>query len=26
MAVPITFFIFSQSRIIETMATSGMKD
>ncbi|MCL1863763.1 MAG: carbohydrate ABC transporter permease [Defluviitaleaceae bacterium] len=26
MAVPVTFFIFSQSRIIETMATSGMKD
>ena len=26
MAVPITFFIFAQSRIIETMATSGMKD
>ena len=26
MAVPITFFVFSQSRIIETMATSGMKD
>lgn len=26
MAVPITFFIFSQSKIIETMATSGMKD
>jgi ABC-type glycerol-3-phosphate transport system permease component len=26
MVVPITFFIFSQSRIIETMATSGMKD
>jgi ABC-type glycerol-3-phosphate transport system permease component len=25
-AVPITFFIFSQSKIIETMATSGMKD
>ncbi|MCL1878478.1 MAG: carbohydrate ABC transporter permease [Defluviitaleaceae bacterium] len=25
-AVPITFFIFAQSRIIETMATSGMKD
>ncbi|MCL2048012.1 MAG: carbohydrate ABC transporter permease [Defluviitaleaceae bacterium] len=26
MAVPITFFVFSQSKIIETMATSGMKD
>jgi len=26
MAVPITFFIIFQSRIIETMATSGMKD
>ena len=26
MAVPITFFIFAQTRIIETMATSGMKD
>jgi ABC-type glycerol-3-phosphate transport system permease component len=26
MAVPITFFIFSQGKIIETMATSGMKD
>jgi ABC-type glycerol-3-phosphate transport system permease component len=26
MAVPITFFIFAQSKIIETMATSGMKD
>jgi len=26
MSVPITIFIFSQSRIIETMATSGMKD
>lgn len=26
MSVPITLFIFSQSRIIETMATSGMKD
>ena len=26
MAVPITFFIVSQSKIIETMATSGMKD
>jgi ABC-type glycerol-3-phosphate transport system permease component len=26
MAVPITFFIFSQSKIIETMTTSGMKD
>jgi ABC-type glycerol-3-phosphate transport system permease component len=26
MSVPITFFIFSQSKIIETMATSGMKD
>jgi ABC-type glycerol-3-phosphate transport system permease component len=26
MSVPITFFIFSQSRIIETMTTSGMKD
>jgi ABC-type glycerol-3-phosphate transport system permease component len=26
MAVPITFFIFSQSKIIETMSTSGMKD
>jgi len=25
-AVPITFFIVSQSKIIETMATSGMKD
>ena len=25
-AVPITFFIFAQSKIIETMATSGMKD
>jgi len=26
MAVPVTLFIFSQSRIIETMATSGMKE
>ncbi|GGG23705.1 carbohydrate ABC transporter permease [Paenibacillus abyssi] len=26
MSVPISLFIFSQSRIIETMATSGMKD
>jgi ABC-type sugar transport system, permease component len=26
MSVPITLFIFSQSRIIETMATSGMKE
>lgn len=26
MAVPITFFIVSQSKIIETMSTSGMKD
>lgn len=26
MMVPITLFVFSQSRIIETMATSGMKD
>ncbi|HEX7056899.1 MAG TPA: carbohydrate ABC transporter permease [Bacilli bacterium] len=26
MSVPIVLFIFSQSRIIETMATSGMKD
>jgi len=26
MAVPITFFIISQSNIIETMATSGMKE
>jgi len=26
MMVPITFFVFSQSRIIETMTTSGMKD
>jgi len=26
MSVPITIFVFSQSRIIETMATSGMKD
>ncbi|XEC97718.1 carbohydrate ABC transporter permease [Paenibacillus tarimensis] len=26
MSVPILFFIFAQSRIIETMATSGMKD
>ena len=26
MSVPITFFIFSQSHIIETMTTSGMKD
>lgn len=26
MSVPICLFIFSQSRIIETMATSGMKD
>lgn len=26
MIVPITFFIFSQSKIIETMATSGMKE
>ena len=26
MAVPVTIFIFSQSRIIETMASSGMKD
>lgn len=26
MSVPIALFVFSQSRIIETMATSGMKD
>ena len=26
MMVPITFFIISQSKIVETMATSGMKD
>jgi len=26
MAVPILFFVFSQSQILETMATSGMKD
>jgi len=26
MAVPITFFIISQTKIIETMATSGMKE
>ncbi|MBB3114631.1 ABC-type glycerol-3-phosphate transport system permease component [Paenibacillus phyllosphaerae] len=26
MSVPITLFVLSQSRIIETMATSGMKD
>lgn len=26
MSVPITLFVFAQSRIIETMATSGMKD
>ncbi|MFD0710704.1 carbohydrate ABC transporter permease [Paenibacillus sp. GCM10027626] len=26
MSVPITLFVFFQSRIIETMATSGMKD
>jgi ABC-type glycerol-3-phosphate transport system permease component len=26
MAVPVTFFIVSQSQMIETMATSGMKD
>jgi len=26
MVVPVTLFIFMQSRIIETMATSGMKD
>ncbi|UVI31981.1 carbohydrate ABC transporter permease [Paenibacillus spongiae] len=26
MSVPITLFVFSQSRIIQTMATSGMKD
>jgi ABC-type glycerol-3-phosphate transport system permease component len=26
MIVPITFFIVSQSKIIETMATSGMKE
>jgi ABC-type glycerol-3-phosphate transport system permease component len=26
MSVPITLFMFSQSRIIETMATSGMKE
>lgn len=26
MSVPITIFVFSQSRIIETMATSGMKE
>ena len=26
MMVPVTFFIFTQSRIIETMTTSGMKD
>jgi len=26
MAVPITVFIVSQSQVLETMATSGMKD
>ncbi len=26
MAVPILFFVFSQSQILETMATSGLKD
>ncbi|MBR6215669.1 MAG: carbohydrate ABC transporter permease, partial [Spirochaetaceae bacterium] len=26
LAVPIIFFIFSQSQILETMATSGLKD
>jgi len=26
MLVPIVFFIFSQSQIMETMATSGLKD
>jgi ABC-type glycerol-3-phosphate transport system permease component len=26
MMVPVTFFIITQSKIIETMATSGMKD
>jgi ABC-type glycerol-3-phosphate transport system permease component len=26
MSVPITLFVFTQSKIIETMATSGMKD
>lgn len=26
MIVPVTFFVFSQSRIVETMATSGMKE
>ena len=26
MSVPIVFFIFSQSQIMETMATSGLKD
>ncbi|MNL85167.1 hypothetical protein D3C87_2133870 [compost metagenome] len=26
MSVPITLFVFSQSQIIETMATSGMKE
>jgi len=26
MMVPVTFFVFSQSKIIETMTTSGMKD
>ncbi|MDR2657096.1 MAG: carbohydrate ABC transporter permease, partial [Oscillospiraceae bacterium] len=25
-AIPITFFLFAQSRILETMTTSGMKD
>ena len=26
MTVPIVFFIFSQSQIMETMASSGLKD
>jgi ABC-type glycerol-3-phosphate transport system permease component len=26
MMVPVTFFVISQSRIVETMATSGMKE
>ena len=26
MIVPIAVFIFSQSRVVETMSTSGMKD
>ena len=26
MTVPIVFFLFSQSQILETMATSGLKD